>query len=114
MDWQQFLRETASLIVQQQSPKRVMEVRARIYELMTHCIPSDVILKGLLQELLTNCDGQLKSDVIQLCAHYEHRLQRGQKPIYHIEAFVVKFMAIYKRFLEDGVIENFGDDDNSF
>jgi replication factor C subunit 3/5 len=111
LDWQLFLRETASMIIQQQSPKRVMEVRSRIYELMTHCIPSDVILKGLLQELLVNCDGQLKCEVTQMAAQYEHRLQRGQKPIYHIEAFVVKFMAIYKRFLEDGILENFGDDD---
>lgn len=67
--------------------------------------------KVLLQELLVNCDGQLKAEVTQIAAHYEHRLQLGQKPIYHLEAFVVKFMAIYKRFLEDGVLEDFGDDD---
>jgi replication factor C subunit 3/5 len=29
----------------------------------------------------------------------EHRLQCGTKAIFHLEAFVAKFMAIYKRFL---------------
>ena len=62
-----------------------------------------ISLQGLLQELVANCDGQLKSEVTQLAAYYEHRLQLGQKTIYHLEAFVAKFMAIYKRFLEESM-----------
>ena len=27
---------------------------------------------------------------------YEHRLQEGQKAIFHLEAFVAKFMSVYK------------------
>ena len=41
-------------------------------------------------------------------------MQQGQKPIYHIEAFVIKFMAMYKKFLEDGVLGGFGDDADQF
>ncbi|XP_050416209.1 replication factor C subunit 3 [Patella vulgata] len=106
-DWEIYLRETANMIVQQQSPKRLLEVRARLYELLTHCIPADVIIKGLLQELLANCDGQLKTEVVQAAAYYDHRLQIGQKAIYHLEAFVAKFMAIYKQFLDEGMAEFF-------
>ena len=58
-------------------------------------------------ELLKNCDGTLKSEVVQLAAYYEHRLQLGTKPIYHLEAFVAKFMSIYKRFLEEGMADMF-------
>lgn len=108
-DWEVFLRETASLVIQQQTPRRLLEVRSRLYELMTHCIPPDVIMRGLLQELVSNCDGQLKAEVTQTAAFYEHRLQTGQKAIYHLEAFIAKFMALYKRFLEDGVLDDFGD-----
>ena len=54
----------------------------------------------MLQELVANCDGQMKSEVTQIAAYYEHRLQLGQKAIYHMEAFVAKFMAVYKRFQE--------------
>lgn len=100
-DWELYLRETAKMIVEQQSPRRLYEIRGRLYELLIHCIPPDVIMKGLLQELVGNCDGQLKSEITQVAAYYEHRLQLGQKSIYHLEAFVAKFMAIYKRFLEE-------------
>lgn len=106
-DWELYLKETAGLIIQQQSPKRLLEVRARIYELLTHCIPPDVIIRGLLQELITNCDGQLKCEVVEAAAYYEHRLQLGQKAIYHLEAFIAKFMAIYKRFFEEGIADLF-------
>ncbi|XP_074650581.1 replication factor C subunit 3-like [Tubulanus polymorphus] len=106
-DWEIFLRETAKLIVEQQTPKRLLEVRGRLYELLTHCIPPDVIIKGLLTELIQNCDGQLKAEITQHAAFYEHRLNLGQKPIFHIEAFVAKFMSIYKRFLEEGFADFF-------
>ncbi|NWT68934.1 RFC3 factor, partial [Prunella himalayana] len=103
MDWEVYLRETANAIVGQQTPQRLLEVRGRLYELLTHCIPPEIIMKGLLTELLNNCDGQLKGEVAQMAAFYEHRLQLGSKAIYHLEAFVAKFMAIYKKFMEDGL-----------
>lgn len=46
-DWELFIRETARQIVQQQSVERVMAVRDRLYELLCHCIPADVIFKVL-------------------------------------------------------------------
>ena len=72
-DWEIFLRETASLIVEQQSPQRfvggvttppdtsfthlifphyrLLEVRSRLYELLTHCIPPDIIIKVSLFDM---------------------------------------------------------------
>jgi len=106
-DWEVFLKQTGAAIIEQQTPKRLLEVRSRFYELLTHCIPPDVIFKGLLKELIKNCDGTLKSEVTQLAAYYEHRLQLGTKPIYHLEAFTAKFMSIYKRFVEEGMADMF-------
>ena len=63
--------------------------------------------QGLLKELVAVCDGQLKSEITQVAAYYEHRLQLGQKAIYHLEAFVAKFMSIYKRFLEQDMADFF-------
>uniref|UniRef100_A0A8D3BUU6 Replication factor C subunit 3 n=1 Tax=Scophthalmus maximus TaxID=52904 RepID=A0A8D3BUU6_SCOMX len=83
--------------------QQLLEVRARLYELLTHCIPADIVMKGLVTELLSNCDGQLKTEVAHMAAYYEHRLQLGNKAIYHLEAFTAKFMAIYKKFMEDGL-----------
>lgn len=56
---------------------------------------------------MTNCDGSLKAEVTSMAAHYEHRIHQGNKAIYHLEAFVAKFMSIYKRFLEEGMADLF-------
>ena len=37
--------------------------------------------------------------LMRLAAEYEHRLQLGTKDIFHLEAFVANFMALYKEFL---------------
>ena len=50
---------------------------------------------------MKNCDGELKTQLIQYAAEYEDRLQKGNKAIYHLEAFVAKFMSIYMEFVEE-------------
>ncbi|XP_055807270.1 replication factor C subunit 3 [Solanum dulcamara] len=99
MDWEQYVSEIASDIMKEQSPKRLFEVRGKLYELLTNCIPPEVILKRLLLELLKKLDSELKHEVSNWAAHYEHRMRLGQKAIFHLEAFVAKFMSIYKSFL---------------
>lgn len=32
-------------------------------------------------------------------AHFEHQLRLGSKAIFHLEAFVARFMSLHKRFL---------------
>ena len=44
-DWEVYCHKVADLIVAEQSPARVMEVRSKFYELLSHCIPPTVILK---------------------------------------------------------------------
>ena len=39
--------------------------------------------------------------VVQWAAFYEHRIALGSKEIFHLEAFIAKFMAIYKKYLND-------------
>lgn len=102
-DWELYVKQTADFILMEQSPKQLLEVRARVYELMAHVIPADVIMKYLLEELIKSCDGAMKAEVITAAAEFEHRIHLGSKPIFHIEAFVAKFMSMYKRFLEEGL-----------
>ncbi|KAG0475658.1 hypothetical protein HPP92_015344 [Vanilla planifolia] len=104
MDWEQYVSEIASDIMKEQSPKRLFQVRGKVYELLANCIPPEVILKKLLLELLKKLDSELKHEICHWAAYYEHRMRLGQKSIFHIEAFVAKFMSIYKAFL----IETFG------
>ncbi|KAK9155025.1 hypothetical protein Sjap_002505 [Stephania japonica] len=99
MDWEQYITEIASDIMQEQSPKRLFLVRGKFYELLINCIPPVIILKRLVSELLKKLDAELKHEVCHWAAYYEHRMCLGQKAIFHIEAFVAKFMSIYKAFL---------------
>ena len=76
-----------------------MAAREKLYELLINCIPADVIIKTLAQELMKNLDDSLKQEVIEWAAFYEHRIAMGSKDIFHLEAFVSKFMSIYKKYL---------------
>ncbi|KAJ0966376.1 hypothetical protein J5N97_027514 [Dioscorea zingiberensis] len=99
LDWEQYVSEIASDIMKEQSPKRLFLVRGKLYELLVNCIPPEIILKKLLSELLKKLDSELKHEVCHWAAYYEHKMRQGQKAIFHIEAFVAKFMSIYKSFL---------------
>ncbi|GLH05921.1 hypothetical protein R5R35_007309 [Gryllus longicercus] len=101
LDWQTFLEDTAKMVVQEQSPKQMSEVRGRLYELLIHGIPPPTIFQGLLEELVKSCDMQMKRRVVEAAAKYEHRLHQGNKSIFHLEAFVATFMSIYKTFMEE-------------
>jgi len=98
-EWEDFLQGVATQIIAEQSPKRLLQIRTKLYELLVHCIPPDLIIKKLTLILLENVDMNIKYQLTKWAAFYEHRLQQGSKPIFHLEAFVAKFMAIYKDYL---------------
>ncbi|BDA48130.1 Replication factor C subunit 3 [Coccomyxa sp. Obi] len=95
-DWEMYIQEIASFILQEQSPKRLYEVRGKLYELLVNCLPPELILRTLAVQLSRKLDDELRHKSIELAAFYEHRLQEGQKAIYHLEAFVARFMSEYK------------------
>ncbi|XP_011305340.1 replication factor C subunit 3 isoform X2 [Fopius arisanus] len=99
-DWKVFLCKTATMMVTEQTPRKLLDIRGRLYELLTHAIPCDLIFKGLLQECIKNCDLPLKSEIVAAAAEFEHRMHHGSKPIFHLEAFVARFMAVYKKFMD--------------
>ena len=41
----------------------------------------------------------MRHELVFHAAAYEHRMQGGSKPIFHLEAFVARFMSVYKRNL---------------
>ena len=104
-DWVVFVRQTALKVLEEQSPKRLLEIRSRLYELLAHCIPAEIIFRSLTDELVKHCDGSIQQKVIQTAASYEHKLQLGSKPIYYLEAFIARFMAMYKGFLQEALMD---------
>jgi replication factor C subunit 3/5 len=133
-DWELYLQEVTAEILAEQSPKCLLGIRAKLYELLVNCIPPELILKvsyptqrtpqlpqpptqerphpaaaegvsrvgsaqRLTMLLMQKCDAELKHEICHWAAFYEHRLQCGQKPVLHLEAFVAKFMSVYKRYV---------------
>jgi len=98
-DWETYCYKVADLIVSEQSPARVMEVRGKFYELLSHCIPATVILKTVAERVVEKADESLKADIVHWAAFYEVRMRVGSKKIYHLEAWVVKVMSLYKHFM---------------
>lgn len=91
----------ARAVIAEQSPRKLGEVRNKIYDLLAHCIPPDMIMESLTRALLKGVGNEpdLQIEILNVAALYEHRMLNGSKAIFHIEAFLAKFMAIYKRHL---------------
>ncbi|KAI3607646.1 dna replication factor c subunit [Moniliophthora roreri] len=106
-DWESYCHKVADLILSEQTPARVMEVRQKFYELLSHCIPPTVILKTVADRVVEKVDEQIKADVIHWAAIYETRMRIGSKKIYHLEAWVIKVMSIYKHFFYDMDLSGF-------
>lgn len=98
-DYEVLIHQIADELLADHTPQRILAVRAKFYDLLTHCIPATVILKILTFRLISRIDGELKAEVIQWSAFYEHRIHIGSKVIFHLEAFVAKFLRILERYL---------------
>ncbi len=96
--WQLFIDEIAKIIVEEQPPQRLLLARQKLYELLGNCIPANVIFKRLTIALMENVDDSLKQEIVECAAFHEHRMQLGSKAIIHLEAFLAKFMFIYKKW----------------
>ncbi|KAI0779091.1 P-loop containing nucleoside triphosphate hydrolase protein [Irpex lacteus] len=100
-DWETYCHKVADMIIQEQSPARVLDVRAKLYELLSHCIPPTVILKTIADRVVDLVDESLKAEIMHWAAIYETRMRVGNKKIFHLEAWVVKVMSLYKHFFYD-------------
>lgn len=98
-DYEALIHQIADELLADHTPQRILAVRAKFYDLLTHCIPATVILKLLTFRLIAKVDDTLKAEVIKWSAFYEHRIHLGSKVIFHLEAFVAKFLRILESFL---------------
>ncbi|GAA5823304.1 hypothetical protein JCM10212_000822 [Sporobolomyces blumeae] len=95
-DWEKYAAKAAEKVLAEQTPTKLLEVRGMLYELLVHCIPAPLVLASITRRLLDRVDEPLKADVAYWAAFYDHRLRQGNKPIFHLEAYIAKIMMIYK------------------
>jgi replication factor C subunit 3/5 len=100
-DWEVLISQIAADCIRERSPQMILQVRAKLYDLLTHCIPATMVLKTLCWKLVENkqVDDVLKAEVVRWASFYEHRIRMGSKVIFHLEAFVAKFMRVFEGYL---------------
>jgi replication factor C subunit 3/5 len=69
-DWETYCTKVADLILQEQTAQRLLEVRGKIYELLSHCIPPQVVLKTVAERIVDKVDDTLKPQIIHWAAYY--------------------------------------------
>lgn len=95
-DWRAFVRRLARQIAAAQTPASLKDARAALYQLLTNCIPGETILLELTRELLA-CKDSARTLTVKNAVVFDQRLRAGNKEIYHLEAFVARFMLDVKR-----------------
>lgn len=102
-DWKQVIQNLATSIMLERSVARLQSSRSTLYELISHAIPSNIILKGLFHAMWANvADSKFKvrnrdevrSQLAGAVALFDERLHLGSKEIFHLEGFVTKAMVV--------------------
>lgn len=104
--WHMFLKVMAQKILRDQTPSALDKLRNDLYQLQSHMVTPEVILRFLVKEILqlTKESNQeyLHPPLIELAAFYEARLRLGSKAIIHLEAFIAQFMTACITHAEEG------------
>ncbi|EGV60768.1 Replication factor C (RF-C) subunit [Yamadazyma tenuis] len=93
LDWEVIIKNVSSSIYTNRSVSNLAKTRVVFYELLAHCIPARIILKGVLFELLRLCNNHSKAQqLVEIGSMFDERLSLGSKAIFHLEGFVAKAM----------------------
>ena len=70
-DWEALIEQIAKEIVEEHSPARILQVRAKLYDLLTHCIPPTTIIRVSKTRTVVAC--YLTSTDFGFQAHTQNR-----------------------------------------
>ncbi|CBN80478.1 RFC small subunit [Ectocarpus siliculosus] len=101
MLWVKYVESICTGVFLEQSPRKLIDVRDSLNELLVAGVPASIILKTLMHGLISHKslrgEGGVKREIVRWAAVYEHRICVGSKDILHLEAFVASFMDLYKK-----------------
>lgn len=70
LDWEMAIAKIADIIIAEQSAAKLLVVRGHLYDLITKCIQSSVILKRLTFYLLEKVSDPIKLKIIEKAAYH--------------------------------------------
>ncbi|RKP32856.1 P-loop containing nucleoside triphosphate hydrolase protein [Metschnikowia bicuspidata] len=93
LDWEVIIKNIAESLRKDKNVANLAKLRGTFYELISHCIPSRLILKTLALELAAS-EHQLAAPIVEAAAVFDERLSLGLKAIFHLEGFAARAMVI--------------------
>jgi replication factor C subunit 3/5 len=80
----------------------IQAIRDYIYKMMITNISSNVIIKDILDIILTKLDEypdsiERSNKIIDYASNFEYRLSKGRRDIIHIEAFILNIINVLKK-----------------
>lgn len=70
LDWEIAISKIADMILQEQSPQRLLAIRQHLYDLIIKCIQPSLIIKKLTFYLLDKVDPSLKLQILEKAAFH--------------------------------------------
>ncbi|GKT31647.1 replication factor c subunit 3 [Aduncisulcus paluster] len=93
-EWRLLIHQIAQRIIDKQDGQALLSARTDCYDLLTSCIPTDIIFEELTMTFLQKLPDSVHSFITFYAALYEMRAVKGTKAIYHIEAFLATVQRI--------------------
>jgi replication factor C subunit 3/5 len=95
-DWVLYINDIVQDILTEQTPRRLHDIRLKMYELTSQCIPAEIIMRELVKGLMIALDPAMRRGMLESAAEFDYNLKLGMKPIVHLEAFVAAVMRLQK------------------
>ena len=99
-DYINYISKIVQTMRKDQTAAQLIEIRPMLYELIAKCIPNDVIIMEIAEQLCASQDDKCKKLVWIEAAVADERCQVGSKPLFHLEAFVAKSMVHLKNSIK--------------
>jgi len=90
--WEMFIDNICDDITREQRPANLNSARTKLYELITNCIPPTIIMRRLTSRIMQNTDDSLKMKIAYWAAFHEERMQKSNKKVPQIVAFIARVM----------------------
>lgn len=101
-EWERYMEDLCTTITtDQHSVDTMKRIRGSLYELLVHCIPPSEIFQKLLIGLIKRVDSVLIPTICEAASTFESRMNQGTKPIFHLEAFVARFICIFQDYMNN-------------
>ena len=77
------------MTIKPQKLDNIQSIRNYIYNLLVQCINPTHLLKLIYKELILTLDQSKIIEITKIASHYEDTLRINNKPVYHLEGFIV-------------------------